>query len=149
MNPFLLTPTERLADWKVLRSSIASLEDDVALDTVTKYWAQAPLMRLAYDYEEMPKWPGPWAMVHQGDWCRDSVACGMEFTLRLGGWAPERMRLILVKDFDISEQMIVLEIDRTIFLNYDVGKVTPLPNTRWASIAAWEFTGRGYHPIKC
>lgn len=143
MNPFLLSPTERLSDWKAVRSSLADMTDEQAIAAVAKYWAQAPVCRMAYDYDEMEKWPTAWEMISANEWCRDSIAYGMEFTLRLGGFSPERLRLILIRDYDISDQMIVLEIDRTIFLNYDVGEITPLPKTRWAAMAVWEFSGRG------
>lgn len=144
MNPFLLSPQERLADWKTFRDGLRALDEDAQLNAVARYWAQAPLSRHAYDAFELDKWPSPWEMIHAGEWCRDSTAVGMEFTLRLAGWSSERMRLLFIRDYDISDQMLVLEIDGTHLLNYSCGYVTPIPDTNCVVLASWTFQGKKY-----
>jgi hypothetical protein len=112
MNPFLVSPRERLSLWKALRSSLATMPEEEQLDAVAKFWAQAPLHKFAYDVEKPETWPSPWEMINDGEWCARSVGIGIEFTLRLGGWNPERIRLHLIRDLDRSDMMSVVEIDR-------------------------------------
>jgi hypothetical protein len=84
MNPFLLPPKKRLADWKDFRQSLSEHSEAEQLRLVAQYWAQAPMCAgLAHNIDEPESIPGPWEMVSEGQWCEHSVAIGMEFTLRL------------------------------------------------------------------
>ncbi len=145
MNPFLLGRDERLADWKEFRNSLVTLAPDAQLAAVADYWAQAPMnSRPAYDVERFDELPGPWEMIIANDWCRDSVAVGMEFTLRLAGFPPEQLSLLLIRDYDISEQMFCLKIDNRLLLNYSIGEVTELPSTNHFALMQIRYNGRGY-----
>jgi hypothetical protein len=147
MNPFLLPPRERLADWKALRASLAALPEDEQLRKVATYWAQAPVANFAYDPEHPETWPTAWEMIAEGDWCRASVAVGMEFTLRLSGWPAERLKLVQIKDYDISDLLFVVEVDGRSYLNYEHGVVSDIPDTRREVICAWQFATRGYKAV--
>jgi hypothetical protein len=144
MNPFLTSPRERLALWKTLRLSLASMSEAEQLAAVAKFWAQAPLHKFAYDVERPETWPSPWEMINDGEWCARSVGIGMEFTLRLGGWNPERLTLHLIRDLDRSDMMFVVEIDDKYYLNYDHGLVSSVPNTRRDFICSWKYSGKSY-----
>jgi len=144
MNPFLLSREERLTDWKALRTQLRSLDLEEAAQTVARYWARAPLMKCAYDAYRLETWPGPWEMVMAGDWCRDSVAVGMEFTLRLAGFSQDRLTLVMIKDYDVSDQMLCLKIDNEKLLNYSVAEVVDYPTTKHDIIFQYRFNGRGY-----
>jgi hypothetical protein len=146
MNPFLLDPKDRLGNWKELRAALSGLPEDEQLKTVAEYWAKAPLDKFAYDIDQPDTIPSPWEMVSDGNWCRNSVAIGMEFTLRLAGWSPSRLRLAMMRDWDISEQIIVLIIDDSRVLNYSYGSVVEYPKTRHDIVGAWRFTGKFYSP---
>lgn len=144
MNPFLLGPRERLADWKQFRSSLAALSEDEQLKKVVTYWSQAPVANFAYDPERPDTWMTPWEMISEGDWCRASVAIGMEFTLRLAGWSQDRLRLVQIKDYDASDLLFVVEVDGTHYLNYEYGSVVEIPQTRRDQICAWRYDGRRF-----
>src|SRR5438270_4117448 len=144
MNPFLASPRERLTLWKALRSSLANMPEAEQLAAVAKFWAQAPLHKFAYDVEKPETWPSPWEMISEGDWCSRSVGIGIEFTLRLGGWKPERLTLHLIRDLDRSDMMFVVEIDDNYYLNYDHGLVSPVPNTTRDFICSWKYCGKSY-----
>lgn len=144
MNPFLLTPRERLADWKKLRETLSTHPEREQLDMVAKYWAQAPVATFAYDADDPSSWPTAWEMISEGDWCRNSVAIGMEFTLRLSGWDAERLKLIHWHDFDLSDRILVLQVDAKYLLNFEYGEVVDVPNTRHDVISAWQFSKRGF-----
>jgi hypothetical protein len=75
-----------------------------SLDTLAEYWAQAPLMKCAYDGEDCSEWPGPWEMIHARRLVPYSVAIGMEFT---SGWPvgtspPDRLKLSVTTIFPTS-----------------------------------------------
>lgn len=147
MNPFLLPPQERLADWKLFRESLKSLPEENQLTAVALYWGQAPLMKLAYDIERAETLPSPWEMINEGSWCRNSVAVGMEFTLRLAGWDPRRLELRLIRDWDISEVILLLIIDGKEVLNYTYSTVTEYPKSRHDVTGSWSFSGKFYTRI--
>lgn len=144
MNPFLLSGPECLTAWKSLREDIKLMSEPEALAAVADWWAQAPLMRMAYDFEDCSEWPSPWEMIHQRDWCPYSVAIGMEFTLRLAGWEPERLKLAVIRDYDISDQRMLLIIDGTVVLNYSVGVVEEYPRTKHDVLVAFQNDGKRY-----
>lgn len=144
MNPFLLPTAERMADWRCFRASLAKKEEAEKFAAVAAYWAQAPLLTMAYDVEAPRTWPTPWEMMHVNQWCRKSVAIGMEATLRLIGIDSERLTLELMLDRDIQDLLFILKIDDQWALNYDWGSVTTYPKTEHAVIRRIRFSGRGY-----
>lgn len=144
MNPFLLNPRERLADWKTLRESLKTLPLDEQLARVAHYWGQAPLDRFAYDADDATSWPTMWEMIAENRWCRNSVAIGMEQTLRLSGIDASRLKLSYIKDYDLSDMVLVLIVDETYVLNYEHATVNPIPETRRDVLIEWRYAKRGY-----
>ncbi len=144
MNHFFLSRDERVQHWKIFRDSLKELSDIEALNAVAHYWAQAPIMKRAYDDMDFSDWPSPWEMVHKGDWCQSSVAIGMEFTLRLAGWDANRLELITITDYDISEQKMILKIDESLVLNYTVGEVEEYPTTNHLIMISFRHDGKRY-----
>lgn len=123
LNPFLLSPDERLVNWKNFRKSIVEFSDEEKFQAVVDYWSRAPLQNIAYDIEDVENFPTPWEMVHAGDWCRNSIAIGMEFTLRMAGIDASRLELRMIIDPTISDMMLTVVVDNKYILNYDWGNV--------------------------
>jgi hypothetical protein len=144
MNPFLMDPQSRLGDWKEFRKSLAALPEDAQLVAVATYWAKAPLGKLAYDLDHPETIPSPWEMISAGDWCENSLAIGMEFTLRLAGWNADRLQLAMIRDYDISEMKVILIIDGRLALNYSYEEVCDYPTSRHDILGRWRFTGKFY-----
>lgn len=144
MNPFLLPPDARLAHWKEFRKSLAELDEQAQLEAVAQYWSKTPLLTIAYNPDDATTWDSAWEMIHDGNWCRSSIAIGMEATLRLAGWAPERLLLRHIIDRDISEQIMILRIDAQWALNYDWGHLVPYPQTTQQILRQFRFNGRCY-----
>jgi hypothetical protein len=147
MNPFLLDPKARLADWKDFRKQLSLLPEDEQLQRIAAFWAKAPLGKPAFDLDEPADIAGPWEMISAGDWCENSVAIGMEFTLRLAGMASDRLELVLIRDHDISEMKVILIIDGQKVLNYSYGEVCDYPTSRHDVLGRWRFTGKFYAPV--
>ncbi len=149
MNPFLMGPRERLADWKQLREGIKALPEAERLAQVATYWGKAPLARFAYDAEDAGSWPTIWEMINENDWCRNSVAIGMEQTLRLSGWDAKRLKLVFVKDHDLSDMMLVVQVDDRLWLNYEHNTVVEIPDTKREILVCWQYTTKGYQTVPC
>lgn len=120
------------------------MDEMTQLQAVADYWAKAPLLTIAYDPSDAVTWPTPWEMLHANNWCRSSVAIGMDSTLRLAGFPADRMTLKLIIDRDIEQMLLCLMIDHTWLLNYDWGIVKPYPKTDHATIKAWRFKDKAY-----
>jgi hypothetical protein len=118
-----MSPSERLTDWKKFRNAIIDFSEMEKFDAVVKYFSQAPLKNIAYDIEDIENIPTPWEMIHDGEWCRNSIAIGMEFTLRLVGIEASRLQLKMILDPTISDMMLTVVVDEKYILNYDWGNV--------------------------
>jgi hypothetical protein len=143
VNPFLTAPEERLSRWKVFRRSLHGLETTEQLAQVAEFWSKAPLGPRAYDPYDASCWLTPWEMIHHNQWCRSSVAIGMENTLRLSGIDSNRLCLRLITDA-IYDALLVLIVDDSFVLNYDWGSVHPLPLSGHEVIREWRFVNRDY-----
>jgi hypothetical protein len=144
MNPFLLRTEDRLAHWKNFRKSLPLLDEMTQFTSVAEYWSKAPLVSIAYDSFDATTWPTPWEMIRNNEWCRNSVAIGMENTLRLAGFPSNRMTLTLIIDRDIQEILLILIVDRKWVLNYDWGMVLAYPRTDHSVLKTWKFGNKAY-----
>ena len=144
MNWFLLSLEDRLRVWKELRNSLETMDDATKLQTVAEFWAKAPLKTIAYDINDADTWPTPWEMIRNNDWCRSSVAIGMENTLRLSGFPSERMALKLILDREIQEMLLVLIVDETWVLNYDWNHVRDCSKIKFKTLNSWAFSNKKY-----
>ena len=142
INPFLLSPTERLSDWRLFRQSLMALPEQQQLTAVARYWSQAPLSRINYDPDQCPT---IWQMLHANQWSRDTVAIGMEATLRLAGMAASRMTLRLIRD--ASDELLILVIDDTWALNYDWGSLRPYSMIVHSILRQWQFAEKDYFTL--
>jgi len=147
MNPFLMQTQQLMSEWKAIRTQMETQTEKEQLQSVADFWAQAPLATMAYDPEALDTYPTPWEMMHENDWCANSVAVGMEFTLRLGGWSADRLRVRMMRDYDLSVQKLILEVDGKYLLNYEYSSVTDIPTTRYDILESWQFTGRHYEKV--
>lgn len=147
MNSFLLSPDERLADWKTFRKSLSKFSEIAQLEKVADYWAMAPLRASAYYPPDATAWPCIWEMIHAGQWCNDTVATGMEATLRLAGWHPDRLTLCQIQDEQRAQMSVVLQIDREWALNYQYGQLMPWPTSPQRVLKRWRHKSKSYVEI--
>lgn len=118
MNPFLLSPSERLAEWRTFRLGLPAFEEMEQLKMVARWVSQAPTSKYVLDYNDTASWPGPWDLLNQGDFDDTAKAYLMEQTLIMAGWAPERFRLHYVRNHNASMETMVLLVDNKWALNY-------------------------------
>lgn len=118
MNPFLLPPAERLAEWRTFRNSLAGMEEDQQLTVVAEWFSNAPTNRFVLDFDNATGWPTPWEVMNDGNFCTTAIAYLMEQTLILIGWDIARLSLHYVRNQNIQDQMMILLVDNTWALNY-------------------------------
>jgi hypothetical protein len=138
MNPFLLAPQARLAAWREFRHAIVDYDERTQLQAVADYWSQAPLNPLGFAIDS--PWPTTWEMLVANSFCRQSIALGMESTLRLLGWSSDRLVLQMINDSTTS--LLVVVVDEQMMLNYAWGKVVPV--VAHPILRQWRFVSRDY-----
>jgi hypothetical protein len=144
VNPFLTPVRDLLSQWKLIRTDIKDKPEPDQLQIVVDFWSKAPVLSMAYDPEALDTYPAPWEMMTENNWCQNSVAVGMDFTLRLGGWNPNRLQIQMIRDYEASIQKLVVVVDGKYLLNYEYGCVTLLDGIKYDVLEKWSFTGRHY-----
>jgi hypothetical protein len=122
MNTFMLPPAERLEAWGSFRDSLPTLSDTSQFEQVAKFWAQCPFGKWVIHPEDSKNWPSVWELLHDGQYCRNAIALGIESTLRLGGVDAKRLKLTMVYHREDQEEFFVVIIDDTHVLNYSYGE---------------------------
>ncbi len=128
MNPFLLPPSERLAEWRNFRKSLEGMAEIDQLLKVAQWGSQVPLVTYVLDWDSPKQWPIIWELMHEGMFCRTAVAYMMEQTLLMLGWKPERLKLSFVRNSEEHDQMMVLTVDSQWVLNYSLGELFNFDN---------------------
>lgn len=121
------------------------MSEETQLEAVSDYWSNLPNSKLTIDPENPQSWGTIWEMVRDGQWCQNSIAVGMEATLRLAGWSSDRLQIRHIIDQNISEQVMVVRVDARIALNYEFGRVVDYPKTRHRVLRQWQHNGRSYY----
>ena len=145
-NPFLLSPGDRLFHWREFRKSLTGLPLVQQITHIATYWGHTPIGPIAYDPDNAEGWLTPWELIYNNQWCRSSVAIGIDATLRLAGVDPDRLRLHLITD-KIHGSLLVLIVDDQFVLNYDWGSVQTIPLPDHKIMRRWRFAERGYIQI--
>jgi hypothetical protein len=123
MNPFLLSPSERLAEWRNFRQSLKELDEMEQLERVAVWVSRAPTSNHVLDVDSPKDWPGPWDLLNEGDFDNTATAYLMEQTLLLSGWDASRLRLHLIRNHKMQEQLMILLVDDKWALNYSHAEV--------------------------
>lgn len=127
MNSFKLPPAQRLTAWSEFRDSLPSMSEADQLQAVAEFWQQCPFDRWVIDPQEPKEWLSVWEMLHEGQYCINCVALGIEATLRYSGWDPSRLELVMIREADaLGSEYFVVKIDNMIILNYSYGKCVPV-----------------------
>lgn len=149
MNVFMLSAAERLEAWGSFRDSLPSQIEQEQFDNVAKFWAQCPYSKWVIHPEDSRNWPTVWELLHDGDYCRNAIAVGIESTLRLSGMSPDRLKLVMVRHLEDQEEFFVVIIDDTQVLNYSYGETVKVDDLVSVvdTLYAYRWKGRGYQRI--
>lgn len=120
------SPSIRLSLWRQFRKGLDTNNTELVCNTVMEWWKTAPISSMTIDPVDSTTWPTPWEMLHAGDFCEDSMALGMSYTIY---YANEDLpnELLYVTDNNRSLQRLCALIDNKYLLNYEHGSISTLP----------------------
>lgn len=146
MNPFMLPASERLDAWSEFRDSLPTKPEQDQLQLVAEFWAQCPYSNWSIDPEDSKTWLSPWEMIHEGEYCKNAIALGMEATLRYSGWNPGRLKLVMAKNLEDGEEFFVVIIDDLLVLNYSYAEITKVDDLYGAidTLYTYRWVGRAF-----
>jgi len=116
-------PSKRLALWRDFRQSLDTDNITELCNTVIEWWQHAPLVNITIDPVDSTNWPTPWEMLHQGDFCENSLSLGMAYTIYYAN--PKiKNELLFVTNEKKSFQQLCAKIDDNYLLNYERGMIS-------------------------
>ena len=120
------SPGTRLSQWREFRKGLDTDNTQEVCNTVIDGWKMAPISKMSIDPVDSNTWPTPWEMLHSGNFCEDSLALGMSYTIY---YANETIlnELLYVTDRKNSTQKLCVWIDNKYLLNYEHGAISTLP----------------------
>lgn len=120
------SPSKRLALWRSFRKSLDTDNTKEVCRTVIRWWETAPLVSISIDPVNAEQWPTPWEMLHQGNFCEDSLALGMSYTIYYANSNIDN-ELIYVTCHERSFQKLCVLVDNKHLLNFQRGSISTLP----------------------
>lgn len=120
------SPSTRLSQWREFRKGLDTDNTQEVCNIVIDWWKMAPISKMSIDPVDSSTWPTPWEMLHSGDFCENSLALGMSYTIY---YANETIpnELLYVTDRKNSTQKLCTWIDNKYLLNYEHGGISTLP----------------------
>jgi len=120
------SPSTRLSQWREFRKGLDTDNTQEVCKIVIDWWKMAPISKMSIDPVDSRTWPTPWEMLHSGDFCENSLALGMSYTIY---YANEKIpnELLYVTDRKNSTQKLCAWIDNKYLLNYEHGWISTLP----------------------
>ena len=78
---WLDSPSTRLNRWRGFRKGLNTDDTKAVCETVVDWWKMAPISSWTIDPVDSSTWPTPWEMLHSGNFCDNSIALGMSYTI--------------------------------------------------------------------
>jgi len=121
------SPSIRLSKWRAFRKGLNTSNTYDVCNTVIQWWKMAPISSMTIDPVESNTWPTPWEMLHSGDFCEDSIALGISYTIY---YANDKIpnQLVYIIDREKEVQRLCTLIDNKYLLNLDYGTISNLPS---------------------
>jgi len=120
------SPSKRLSMWREFRESLDTNNIIEVCNVVINWWQSAPLVNMAIDPVDSSQWPTPWEMLHQGDFCENSLALGMSYTIYYANTKIPN-ELLYVTCLGESFQRLCVLINNKHLLNFERGIISTLP----------------------
>jgi hypothetical protein len=120
-NVFILDYPARLKAWSDLRAKLQGSSLETQCIEIDKFWQQVPIQTYYLHIDYIKDWPTPWELISDNVYCNYARALGMIYTLSLLG--TKNLELVLAKDDNSNEVVLVLVDDAKYVLNYWPGTV--------------------------
>lgn len=78
-----ITFEDRLQDWNSLRHNVATLPYPERYLAINNWWWQAPIINHAIIWAQYPKWPDPWQLLRDNNFCDLAKALGIVYTVMM------------------------------------------------------------------
>lgn len=116
----MLSPDDRLREWRSFRKQISTLGTEQQLESVIAWWKMAPLGTRVIDIYNSNDWPDPWELIHKGEFDENAIALGMAYSIQL---LEKQTELCLLQDRADHFLGLIVLVDKTHILNYTYGIV--------------------------
>lgn len=145
----LLTPNEKLREWKDFRDNISKIDNiEQQLIETQHYWDMHPQVFRSIDLDQPQDWLSPWDMVFNDICCPLSKPYLMEQTLiltNLEHFTPEMFRLMYIENKSIPDAFMVLVYDNKYVLNYEHGQLINFDIINDTCVIIQEYTTSIHH----
>ena len=91
---------ERLEQWTAVRDHFAGEDLDQALLQVNDWWFQTPISARYLHWDDHPRWPTPWEILHDDIYCELARALGMLYTISMANDARIKDLALIRTDRD-------------------------------------------------
>jgi hypothetical protein len=132
-QPYLLSGSERLRQWKLFRETFTDDQtDEEQLLQAENYWRQYPYVERNLDPYDSETWPTPWEILHSDGLCKVSVAYLIEQTLLFADdrWTQDRFNLMYIRDRSLSAEFMILVVDTKYVVNYSLNEIVNYDNIK-------------------
>lgn len=124
------TTSEKILSWRELRKESSQAEFNEAIKKITDWWTYAPWVKKTIDPYKPDTWPTPWDMIQKGHFCRSALALGQAYTIWIL-FPQADCELWLINNQSEQDIHLVVVIDKTLILNYNMGYIEKLEEANY------------------
>lgn len=110
-----LQAEKRIAAWRQFRLSQQNLPLDEVVKNTVDFFSDIPIGSRTIDYYTPGEWPDPWEILHNQQYCENTVTLLMYYTIALVA-KPEKLNIWLIDDTE--SRFIVPVLNESVILNY-------------------------------
>ena len=104
------SPSNRLSQWRDFRKGLDTDDIFKVCNTVIDWWKMAPISKMTIDPVDSSTWPTPWEMLHSGNFCENSRALGMSYTIYYANESiPNELMFITCRE-NSTQQLCTLSL---------------------------------------
>lgn len=122
------SPSVRLGQWREFRHSLDTDSVEDICKTVVAWWLSAPTVSMTIDPVNSEQWPTAWEMLHHGNFCDNSLALGMSYTIYYANQNISN-ELVYIIDRDLCVERLCALIDDKHLLNLEHGAISTFPRS--------------------
>ena len=111
---------DRLQSWNQLREQSQILPVESALQTINKWWFQAPWRPYYLHWDDADTWPDPWQLLSDDIYCEVARGLGILYTITLLERADSAPASLVLTD---SGHNLVLVAEEKYILNWEPNSV--------------------------
>jgi hypothetical protein len=122
------SPSVRLGQWREFRHSLDTDSVEDICKTVVAWWLSAPTVSMTIDPVNSEHWPTAWEMLHHGNFCDNSLALGMSYTIYYANQNISN-ELVYIIDRDLCVERLCALIDDKHLLNLEHSAISTFPRS--------------------